>query len=118
MSRQPFGYNRSLFIKGNMIEDEIAFEEYRAQFYTIPSADTTTPKKDTSMMDIEDPFTPLQIDPAKRKLDFNETPLTKSFHTLSIASHTNDDMTINTRGVLNEMSDMFGRYCILSFDKW
>lgn len=65
------------------------------------------------MMNVEN--SPFQVDPAKRKLDFTETPLTKNFHELALSSHTNDDMTINTRGVMNEMSDIFGWLIIVIF---
>lgn len=64
-------------------------------------------------MDVEN--SPFQIDPAKRKLDFTETPLTKNFHELALSPHPIDDMTINTRGVMNEMSDIFGWLFIVTF---
>lgn len=89
-NRQPFGYNRSLFIKGEGVEDEISFEEYRAQFYA----------NDSSTMEVEEFPQIVQTDPVKRKLDFDETPY-KAEHV--------DDMTINTRGAYNELSDMFGK---------
>ena len=132
--RQPFGFNRSLFITGPFQEDELSFEEYRAQFYTVkPSALLQTPsKKDSSMamecessaMSVETncpvttpiatncPITtPIATNPARRKLDFNSvTPLAKGMNELSLFTNTlSDDLTVNTRGVLNEMSDIFGR---------
>lgn len=132
--RQPFGFNRSLFITGSFQEDELSFEEYRAQFYTVkPSALLQTPsKKDSSMamecessaMSVETncpittpiatncPITtPIATNPARRKLDFNSvTPLAKGMNELSLFTNTlSDDLTVNTRGVLNEMSDIFGR---------
>lgn len=132
--RQPFGFNRSLFITGPFQEDELSFEEYRAQFYTVkPSALLQTPsKKDSSVamecessaMSVETncpittpittncPITtPIATNPARRKLDFNSvTPLAKGMNELSLFTNTlSDDLTVNTRGVLNEMSDIFGR---------
>lgn len=132
--RQPFGFNRSLFITGPFQEDELSFEEYRTQFYTVkPSALLQTPsKKDSSMamecessaMSVETncpittpiatncPITtPIATNPARRKLDFNSvTPLAKGMNELSLFTNTlSDDLTVNTRGVLNEMSDIFGR---------
>ena len=132
--RQPFGFSRSLFITGPFQEDELSFEEYRAQFYTVkPSALLQTPsKKDSSMamecessaMSVETncpittpiatncPITtPIATNPARRKLDFNSvTPLAKGMNELSLFTNTlSDDLTVNTRGVLNEMSDIFGR---------
>ena len=132
--RQPFGFNRSLFITGPFQEDELSFEEYRAQFYTVkPSALLQTPsKKDSSVamecessaMSVETncpittpiatncPITtPIATNPARRKLDFNSvTPLAKGMNELSLFTNTlSDDLTVNSRGVLNEMSDIFGR---------
>ena len=132
--RQPFGFNRSLFITGPFQEDELSFEEYRAQFYTVKlSALLQTPsKKDSSVamecessaMSVETncpittpiatncPITtPIATNPARRKLDFNSvTPLAKGMNELSLFTNTlSDDLTVNTRGVLNEMSDIFGR---------
>ena len=72
------------------MEDEISFEEYRAQFYA----------NDSSTMEVEEFPQIVQTDPVKRKLDFDETPY-KAEHV--------DDMTINTRGAYHELSDMFGK---------
>lgn len=66
-------------------------------------------------MDCNSDSSPIQ-DPVKRKLTFAEekptvTPLTRQFHTLSLADHEGSgEMTVNTQGVLNEMSVLFGRW--------
>lgn len=65
-------------------------------------------------MDCDSDSSPIQ-DPVKRKLTFTEekptvTPLTRQFHALSLTDHEGSgEMTVNTRGVLNEMSALFGR---------
>lgn len=127
-NRQPFAFKRALFLQGPQQEDEVSFEEYRAQFYTVkPRGEMETPsKKNNSEMDCESSqmsvemvetvetdqvlSTPVVPNSARRKLDFNSaTPLTKEMKDLSLTCMPPDDLTVNTRGVLNEMSDLFGR---------
>ena len=68
-------------------------------------------------MDCDSDSSPIQ-DPVKRKLTFTEekptvTPLTRQFHALSLTDHEGSgEMTVNTRGVLNEMSALFGRWVL------
>lgn len=120
--RQPFGFNRDLFIRGPGVTDELSFEEYRAQFYSIQNSPPPfqTPKRGTSednAMDCEssemdlEKSVPLIHDPVRRKLDFGAiTPLAKEMRALSLTEKDlSDELTVNTRGVLNEMSDIFGR---------
>ena len=57
-SRQPFGFNRDLFIQGSAITDELSFEEYRAKFYSVQTSQPPlqTPKRmpsDDNDMDCE-----------------------------------------------------------------
>lgn len=119
--RQPFGYNRELFIQGTTIEDEISFEEYRAQFYTVlPEMSYKTPQKQTTdsyAMDTEYPSSSTPDNSIRKRLDFDPnfnglvTPIPSK-------AQTTDDMTVNTRGVLNEMSAIFGRYDFPPFFHW
>lgn len=103
--RQPFGYKRELFIRGDEVEDEIAFEEYRAQFYTQHTQlNQSSPQNQSSLMEVEE-LPPVKTDLVKQKLDFNETPSGKESRNPPM----NEDMTINTRGALNELSDIFGK---------
>ena len=66
-------------------------------------------------MDCDSDSSPIQ-DPMKRRVSFTEekatvTPLTRQFHALSLTDHEGTgEMTVNTRGVLNEMSALFGRW--------
>lgn len=124
--RQPFAFKRALFLQGPQQEDELSFEEYRAQFYAVkPRGELETPSKknNSDLMDCESSQmsvetvetvqglkTPVVPNSARRKLDFSSvTPLAKGMKELSLANSPNDDLTVNTRGVLNEMSDLFGR---------
>ena len=44
--RLPFGFRRDLFILGDRVIDELAFEEYRAAFYTVqPAKPPQTPRR-------------------------------------------------------------------------
>ena len=53
-----------------------------------------------------------------RRVGFTEekatvTPLTRQFHALSLTDREGSgEMTVNTRGVLNEMSALFGRWVL------
>lgn len=118
--RQPFGFKRDLFIQGSAITDELSFEEYRAKFYPIQPSQPPlqTPKRISSedndmdcesSVEMEKPDTMIH-DPVRRKLDFGTiTPLAKEMRALSLTEDLSEEITVNTRGVLNEMSDIFGR---------
>lgn len=92
--RCPFAFKRQLFIKGPYVGDELSFEEFRSSYYKVIPAENAqalqTPQK---------PFVQ-KSEPSKSTVDYLTTPK---------QGLVNEDMTVNTRGVLNEMSDIFGK---------
>ena len=99
--RCPFAFQRSLFVKGPHIGDELSFEEFRASFYSVIPAEPATHPETFK--------TPLKAIPRSHEDSKNRA---ESESTQRMRRLVSDDMTVNTRGVLNEMSDIFGKYKI------
>lgn len=88
-------------MKGPHIGDELSFEEFRASFYSVIPAE---PSQSTETFQTPLKAIPRQTEDSKNRGDFESTPKMRRL--------VSDDMTVNTRGVLNEMSDIFGKYKI------
>lgn len=85
-------------MKGPHIGDELSFEEFRASFYSVIPAE---PSKLA-----ESYKTPLKAIPRVAEDSKNRAESESAQKMRRLVS---DDMTVNTRGVLNEMSDIFGK---------